>query len=132
MDYATSHKEKLSLKIHAALRIHADFYLKNPASRALTYSFPYPVLTEKPDGKSFHAEIGVSTGSGRKIYGMIPETFLSGITGTAAFQTQAPGIFLIAVFRFSGKTQNAGMPFVFMAFPDPPRQALRSASGASL
>ena len=63
---------------------------------------------------------------------MIPKTFLSGITGTAAFQTQAPGIFLIAVFRFSGKTQNAGMPFVFMAFPKPPRQALRSASGASL
>ncbi len=70
--------------------------------------------------------------NGRKIYGMIPKTFLSGITGTAAFQTQAPGIFLIAAFRFSGKTQNAGMPFVFMAFPNPPRQALRSASGASL
>ncbi len=87
-------EEKLSLKIHAALRIHADFYLKNPASRALPYSFPYPVLTEKPDGKSFHAEIGVSTGNGRKIYGMIPKTFLSGITGTAAFQTQALGIFL--------------------------------------
>ena len=56
----------------------------------------------------------------RKRQSMIPETFLSGITGTAAFQTQAPGIFLIAVFRFSGKTQNAGMPFVFMAFPTPP------------
>ncbi|MEI3003476.1 MAG: hypothetical protein V8T87_02485 [Victivallales bacterium] len=39
--------------------------LKNPASRALPYSFPYPVLTEKPDGKSFHAEISVSTGNGR-------------------------------------------------------------------
>lgn len=106
--------------------------LKNPASRALPYSFPYPVLTEKPDGKSFHAEIGVSTGNGRRIYGMIPKTFLSGITGTAAFQTQALGIFLIAVFRFSGKTQNAGMPFVFMAFPENRLQALRSASEASL
>lgn len=68
----------------------------------------------------------------RKRQSMIPKTFLSGITGTAAFQTQVPGIFLIAAFRFSGKTQNAGMPFVFMAFPNPPRQALRSASGASL
>lgn len=106
--------------------------LKNPASRALPYSFPYPVLTKKPDGKSFHAEIGVSTGNGRRIYGMIPKTFLSGITGTAAFQTQALGIFLIAVFHFSGKTQNAGMPFVFMAFPENRLQALRSASEASL
>lgn len=87
-------EEELFFPLHAALRIHADFYLLNPSATARPYQIPYPVLTTRKTDKGFEAEIGTSLEDGKKLYGRIPHSFLSGITGSAALETQSLAVFL--------------------------------------
>lgn len=87
-------EDGLYFKIHAALRIYADFYLLSPVSRALPYSIPYPRLKMEATPKHFQAGLGISA-KGEKLYGEIPDhTFMSGLLGHAALQTQALAVFL--------------------------------------
>ncbi len=78
---------RIAFDIHASLRIYAQFFLKNPATRILPYSAPYAHFSETPKADWFCAEVAV-TPDGRKLYGYLDSYFMSGINGTAAMQTQ--------------------------------------------
>lgn len=79
--------------IHAALRIYAEFFLKNPASKMLPYQAPYAHFSETPKPDWFCAEVA-SSPDGKKLYAYLDSYFMSGINGTAALQTQILAIWL--------------------------------------
>lgn len=87
-------EDELFFPLHAALRIHVDFYLMNPSTTAQPYRVPYPVLSTRKSEKGFEAEVGTSMKDGKKLYGRIPHMFLSGITGPAALEVQTLAVFL--------------------------------------
>lgn len=85
--------EEISYRIHAALRIYADFYLKNPATRTLPYQAPWAVYSNSPLAGRFSALIGEAA-DGRKLYGALDTYFMSGVNGTAAMMTQVLAVYL--------------------------------------
>ncbi|MBQ9771341.1 MAG: glycoside hydrolase family 9 protein [Lentisphaeria bacterium] len=78
-----------AFRIHAALRIFADFHLKNHYTQALPYTTPFADFREKPRKNWFSVKIGTSLDGKRNLYGELNNYFLSGINGTIALQTQA-------------------------------------------
>lgn len=79
---------ELAFRIHAALKIFAEFHLKNRATRALPYSTPFADFRETKRKDWYSVEVGQSLDGKRKLYGELNNYFLSGINGTIALQTQ--------------------------------------------
>jgi|GEM_PF-2841234 hypothetical protein len=74
---------------HAALRIYADFFLKNPAIHSQPYHLPYQSyrIGGKLEKTDFAAELGRNS-DGEVLYGYFADRFISGSIGSLALQSQ--------------------------------------------
>ena len=82
-------------------------------------------------GRPFQAEVRVTYfGDGAATVGIAART--ENLTPCSAYLEQKMNSGETAVFRFECTPRNAGQPYVFLAYPQNQRQAIRSAGGAVL